>query len=188
MIRTIGIDLAMSRGQAGEPLVSTLGRQERVSEETERRAAKQGTLSLHHVLQAFTRDADRHTTGGPASEADLQRLQSSLGHQLPASLRLFLLHLGGGLFFHGHEIFGPRRVMIHDIELVPDMLSVRDWLSRTRGLPEGLVPFHRARGVIHVLNLKRDDQAESVIRLGGPEEYPSLAAFLETVVLPRPQV
>ena len=54
----------------------------------------------------------------PASEDDLRRLDEALGRPLPAPLRALLREVGGGLFAGGHEIFGPSRVMIHDIELV----------------------------------------------------------------------
>lgn len=165
--------------------MNALGRHERVGEETERRTMKPGTLRLDQILLAFTGEMDRHTTGGPASDRDLRRLEASIGHRLPPSLRAFLLHLGGGLFFNGHEIFGAQRVMIHDIELVPDIISMRDWLARTRDLREGLIPFHRARGVIHVLDLRSNDANERVSCLDGPDDYPNLAGFLETVVLPR---
>jgi hypothetical protein len=160
-------------------------RRDRVGEDVERRTVKPGTLSLDQVLAAFTRDMDRHVTGGSASDTDLRRLEGVIGHRLPNSFRAVLTQLGGGLFFHGHEIFGPQRVMIHDIELVPGIVSVRDWLAHSRGLPEGLIPFHRARGVIHVLDLRLNDANERVSRLDGPDEYPNLATFLETVVLPR---
>jgi hypothetical protein len=169
----------------GEADAKVLERRERVDEEVERRTVKPGNLSLDQVLAAFTRDMDRHTTGGPASDSDLKRLEGLIGHRLPPSFRAFLMHLGGGLFFHGHEIFGAQRVMIHDIELVPGIVSVRDWLARNRGLPEGLIPFHRARGAIHVLDARSNDGNERVSRLDGPGEYPDLATFLETVVLPR---
>jgi hypothetical protein len=156
-----------------------------VGEESERRAAKPATRTMDQIVAAFAREKDRHTTGGPASDDDLRHLEGLLGHRLPTSLRMFLISLGGGLFFHGHEIFGPRRVMIHDIEFVPDIISLRDWLARSRGLPVGLIPLHRARGVIHVLDLRGDEANERVSCLDGPDEYPDFASFLETVVLPR---
>ena len=156
-----------------------------MGEEVERRTVKPRTLSLDQILAAFAREMDPGTTSGPASESDLRELEELIGHRLPSSFRAFLTHLGGGLFFHGHEIFGHRRVTIHDIEFVPDIISIRDWLARSRGLLEGLIPFHRARGVIHLLDLRCDDANERVSCLDGPDEYPDLASFLETVVLPR---
>ena len=92
---------------------------------------------------------------------------------------------GGGLYFHGHEIFGPKHVVIHDIELVPDVLTIRRWLS-AQGIevPAGVLPFHRARGVIHLLDA-RPGSNERVLTLGGSATFPDLASFLDAIVLPR---
>jgi hypothetical protein len=156
-----------------------------VGDDVERRTGKPRTLTLDQILEVFAGEKDRHTTGGPASDTDLRRLEDQIGRRLPATFRTFLIRFGGGLFFHGHEIFGPRRVMIHDIELVPDIVAFRDWLARSRGLSEGLIPFHRARGVVHVLDLRQNDANDRVSSLDGPDQYPDLASFLDTVVLPR---
>jgi hypothetical protein len=154
-------------------------------QESERRAPRPATRTLPEILDAFTRDAADHMTGEPSSERDLLQLERAVGRPLPASLRAFLSRFGGGLFYHGHEIFGPLRVMIHDIELVPDMLSVRRRLAREGVVPpEGLIPFHRARGLVHFMDLRQPGDA--VLSLPWSTPYPDLGSFLENVVLPRP--
>jgi hypothetical protein len=155
------------------------------SDEIERRQPRQSTLGLDAVLDAFARNEKAHLSGGAASEEDLRRFEERAGIALPLSFRAFLSRFGGGLYFHGHEIFGPQHVVIHDIELVPDLLTVRKWLA-AQGIevPGDLVPFHRARGVIHLLDV-RPEGAGRVLTLGGPATFPDLAGFLETLVLPR---
>lgn len=66
------------------------------------------------------------------------------------------------------------------------ILSMRAWLARTRGLPEGLIPFQRARGVIHVLDVRSKDENARVSLVDGPEGYPDLASFLEFGLPQRP--
>jgi hypothetical protein len=156
-------------------------------EDSERRQPRPATLRLEDVLDALAREESQHLTGGPSTEADLAALESALGFPLPSDLRAFLRRLGGGLFFQGHEIFGPRRVMRHDIELVPDILSMRRWLAQDRpaGVPEGFLPIHRARGVVHVMDARPARPGESIVSLTPETPYTDLASFLETVVLPR---
>jgi hypothetical protein len=103
---------------------------------------------------------------------------------MPEPLRAFLLRVGGGLFYNGHEIFGPMRCMVHDIELVPDVLSVAHRLREEGSLTQGFIPLHRARGVIHLLDA-RSVVGGAVIPAGGGAAHPDLTAFLEVVVLPR---
>jgi hypothetical protein len=153
--------------------------------EGERRAPRRGTLTLAQILDIFERDQDRHMTAGPATEEELARLESAIGLPLPAPLRQFLSRLGGGLFYNGHEIFGPLRAMVHDIELVPDMLSLRHRLMEERSLPEGFLPFHRARGVLNLIDAREAAGAGAIISLSEVPPHTDLASFLETVVLPR---
>jgi hypothetical protein len=140
-------------------------------------------MTLDDVLEAFERDAVSHTTGGPASEQDLKHLEAALGRPLPPSLRAFLARVGAGLFYQGHEIFGPQRVMIHDIELVPSLPSILARL-RQQDLPEGLIPFHRGNGVFHLLDTRGGD-AGRVVSLPSGSSYSDLSSFLQQVVLPR---
>lgn len=163
--------------------MSTL-RPTETQDEVERRRSRQGTLTLGEILDAFARHQDHHMIGDAASEQELRRVEQALGRALPASFRAFLTRFGGGLFFHGHEVFGPRRVMIHDIELVPDILTMVRRVA-SEGLPAGLVPIHRARGVIHFLDLRPEGGGEQVVSFSGAAAFPNLASFLETVVLPR---
>lgn len=151
----------------------------------ERRAPRRGNLSLVQILDIFDRDRDRHMIAGPASETDLEQMETALGRKLPPSFRAFLGRFGGGLFYNGHEIFGPVRAMVHDIELVPDLLSVRQRLVDGGELPEGFVPFHRARGVIHLLDVRDEIGTGQIVPLSQSAPHPDLPSFLETVVLPR---
>ena len=153
--------------------------------EGERRAPRRGTLTLEQILSAFERDRDRHVMAGAATGADLARLESALGCRLPEALRAFLSRFGGGLFYNGHEIFGPTRTMVHDIELVPDMLSVRHRLIEGGSLPEGFLPFHRARGVVNLIDARETVGTGEIVPLSQSPPHPDLASFLETVVLPR---
>jgi hypothetical protein len=153
--------------------------------EKERRQPRRGTLSLDEIFEVFARDADRQLTAGPTSEDDLAKFEARTGVALPASFRAFLARFGGGLYYQGHEIFGPTQVYIHDIELVPDLVGIRRWLG-AQGLevPAGALAFHRARGAIHVLE-GGPGSPERVTTLGGSSSFPDLASFLEAIVLPR---
>ena len=154
--------------------------------ETERRRTRPGLLTFDQILEVFERTRDEHAVGEPSTEEELARLEQSVGAPLPPSLRVFLTRIGGGLFFHGHEIFGPRRVMIHDIELVPDMLSVRRLLeAQGTKLPDHTIPIHRARGVVHVMRLGPAETAGQIESIPPAALSPNLESFLEIVVLPR---
>jgi len=135
-------------------------------------------MSFETLLERIERDASRHSTAGPASEHDLVRLEQTIGHALPAPFRTFLERLGGGLYYERHEIFGPMRAMIHDIELVPPLAQV------CRGLPSGLIPIHRAETLVHFMDL-RVGPPVPVISLVSSERYPDFSSFLEAVVVPR---
>lgn len=154
--------------------------------ETERRSARGGTLTLDQVLDAFERTKEEHVIGKPSTEKELIRLEQEIGAPLPASFRTFLARLGGGLFFRGHEIFGTRRVMIHDIELVPDILNVRRNLeAQGTPLPDLTIPIHRARGMVHFLRLRSGEIEGQIVSVPASAPCPSLESFLEIVVLPR---
>lgn len=135
-------------------------------------------MTLEEVLDLLERDSGRHMTSGPCGRGDLDKLEAGLGHPLPADLRRFLERVGGGVFYDAHELFGARRVMIHDIELLPDMLSVRKALP---GVPPDAVPFHRSGSQVHVIELS---ERARITPLGGGSGYADLATFLESVVLP----
>ena len=121
----------------------------------------------------------------PASEDDLRRLEAALGSSLPQELRRLLREIGAGLYEHGHEVFGPARVMIHDIELVPDLLSVRARLGAADGMPRDAVPFHRGSRGIHFIRTAGPHAGE-VWSASGGTTYPDLGAFVEAVLLAPP--
>lgn len=142
---------------------------------------------MQEALAALERDAARHLTQ-PCSEHDLDALEEALGRRLPADFRALLARVGGGILYDTHEVFGARRLMVHDIELVPDLLSARRGLeARGLGWPPHLAPFHRCRGAVHLLDLSQGEGSAPVLAQDG-RPCGDLPAFLESVVLPaRPR-
>lgn len=137
--------------------------------------------ALSTLMERFEDGAEARMTVR-ATEDELRRLEEALGRPLPTPLRTLLREVGGGLYEGGHEIFGPSRVMIHDIELVPDLLTVRARLAAEGRLDPGLVAFHRGGATFHLL---RTDGAGAgrVISLPAGRVYADLASFLEQVLL-----
>jgi SMI1/KNR4 family protein SUKH-1 len=144
---------------------------------------RSGSAPLEALIARCEADRASHMTGSACTAIELRLVEQALGQSLPPAFRLFLSRLGGGVFYLKHEIFGARRVMIHDIELVPDILSFRAWLGPR--VPVSLLPIHRADGVIHAIELG-DSPQSAVHRLEDPgaAPYPDLAAFLRHVVVP----
>jgi len=142
-----------------------------------------GAAPLETLMARCEADRASHMTGSACAEVELRLVEHALGQPLPPAFRLFLSRLGGGIFYLKHEIFGARRVMIHDIELVPDLLSFRAWLGPR--VPAHLLPIHRADGVVHAIELG-DSPQSAVHRLEDPgaASYPDFAAFLRHVVVP----
>jgi hypothetical protein len=135
------------------------------------------------LLARCEADASLHMTGGGCPEPELRRIEEAIGYPLPVPYRLFLGRLGGGVYYLKHEIFGCRRVMTHDIELVPDVLSFRRWLGDM--VSRNALPFHRADGRIHVLELS-GDQAGLVRSIDeGGDRCSDFASFLEEFVVGR---
>jgi hypothetical protein len=141
-------------------------------------------VTIEAALQALEKDLARHTTTDRPSELELDGLEEALGSKLPEQFRTFLTRLGGGIFYERHELFGARRLMVHDIELVPDLLSFHRRFTAAGEVPspESLVPFHRADGVVHLLDLRSAGEA-SVVSADGTRSYPDLAHFLQHVVI-----
>ena len=128
-------------------------------------------------------DAGLHITGDGNAEDELSGIEARLGHRLPAPYRAFLGRLGGGVYYMRHEIFGARRVMTHDIELVPDVLSFAQWLGGT--VPAGWLPIHRSAEGVHVIRLGVSDPAP-VRALGGVgTTYADFTSFLDVLLLTR---
>ena len=80
--------------------------------------------TLDNILARLDHDRDKHMLS-PAAPPTCSRWSASSGVPLPDAVRRLLERVGGGILYERHELFGPRRLMIHDIELVPDVLSVR---------------------------------------------------------------
>jgi hypothetical protein len=102
------------------------------------------------VVEGVERHAPEHLRFGAVPRADIAEFEARIGRPLPPALAAVLETVGNGIFFGKEELLGPRRLMVHDIELVPDMLSVK---SRTPGLPDTWLPFHRRDGALHVVDL-----------------------------------
>jgi hypothetical protein len=144
-------------------------------------AAPLSTSARVDALIACLRTArDRHIVGGGCTEEDLRATEERLGHALPLAFRLFLQRQGGGIYYLRHEIFGARRVMVHDIEMVPDLLSFRQWLAAAA--PDGWLPIHRTEGRMHAIRLGGEEPAPvRALEPGGPT-YPDFATFLESLI------
>lgn len=137
---------------------------------------------MDEAMAVLQRDAALHLTQR-CSERDLEVLEEGLGKRLPAEFRTLLAHVGGGILYDKHEVFGGRRLMVHDIELVPDLLTVRRRLEESRPpWPAHLVPIHRCEGALHLFDLSRGGSAPVLAEDG--RAWPDLPAFLEAVVLP----
>jgi hypothetical protein len=129
------------------------------------------------LLDALERDMSAHVTAGPSTDGELEALTRVLGSPLPEALACFLRRLGGGLYYNGDEIFGPRRVVIHDIELVPDILSVRSQLAKKQiPVPDGVIPFHRKGGTLHLVDVRQG--RDPVFAMPAAETFPDIRTFL----------
>jgi hypothetical protein len=138
---------------------------------------------MEDVLAQLEGDEAQHLEGPAATEDDLSRLEAELGRRLPSDFVRLLRRFGGSILYDGHEIFGPRPLFIHDIVMVPDILSMRAALRRGRPLAAELVPFHRGGGVTHLLDLTNaTDTTAAVVALDGSARYASLADFMAEVV------
>jgi len=144
-------------------------------------------VTLDQVITILERDSPRHLTTDPPSERDLDVLEEALGRKLPEDFRILLTRLGGGILYERHEVFGARRLMVHDIELVPDLLTFREQFARrgSRDLDEALIPFHRAEGVVSLLDV-REGAMPAVVTEDGARSYASLSSFLDDAVIPCP--
>jgi hypothetical protein len=142
-------------------------------------------MTLDEIIERISLDLAQHMTGEPAEPVELQRLEELLSTELPEPYRAFLTRLGPGIYYQKHEIFGGRRVMIHDIELVPDLMSIQRQLVREAAAPPpGWFPLHRGGGALHLIDLSSGAERGRIVRSGHGESYPDLPAFLEAIVLP----
>ena len=142
-------------------------------------------MTIEAALQALEKDLARHTTTDRPSELELDALEEALGRKLPDQFRAFLSRLGGGIFYERHELFGARRLMVHDIELVPDLVSFQRHFAAAgeTAMADALIPFHRADEVVHLLDLRTGGESP-VVSADGGRSYPDLASFLAQVVIP----
>ena len=139
---------------------------------------------LARAIATLARGREARMTD-PVTEDELDRIERAIDGPLPAGLRTLLRTLGAGLYEQGHEILGPARVMIHDIELVPDMLSFRARLAAEGPLDPDLLPFHRLGGRVPLIRVGGSRGGE-VVSLPPGAAYPDLATFVEEVLLGPP--
>jgi hypothetical protein len=137
---------------------------------------------LETLLQRFESRRNDARMVSPASDEELRRIDEALGRPLPASLRALLHEVGAGLYEGGHEIFGPSRLMLHDIELVPDLLSVRARLMAEGVLHPHFLPFHRGGATFHLIRTEGPG-AGCVVSLPSGRVYADLVSFIEQVLL-----
>ena len=138
--------------------------------------------SPESALDRLAADASRHLLTGPAGEAELRRLEQSLGVRLPAGFRALLARLGGGILYDRHELFGPRPLQLHDIEFVPSLAAMQRRLGSA--LAPGMLAFHRGEGMVHTLYLRSNmEDPVAVLSLDGTSRYTDFESFLEAVVL-----
>jgi len=138
-----------------------------------------GLETLLHRFESGRSDA-RMTS--PASDEELRRIDEALGRPLPVPLRALLREVGSGLYEGGHEIFGPSRLMLHDIELVPDILSMHARLTAEGVLHPHFLPFHRGGATFHLIRTEGPG-AGCVVSLPSGRVYADLASFIEQVLL-----
>ena len=133
------------------------------------------------VHDAVERHSAEHLRFEPVPHAQIAELEARLGRSLPPELAAMLETVGNGIFFGKEELFGPRRLMVHDIELLPDMMSVK---AATPGLPEEWLPFHRCDGVLHVVDL-RPQSLGDVYSWPGSAPQGDVGSFLASRLMPR---
>jgi hypothetical protein len=112
---------------------------------------------MGQLVEAVERHAPEHLRFGQVPREQITALEARLGRPLPPALTAVLESIGNGIFFGKEELLGPRRLMVHDIELLADMMSVK---AQAPGLPEPWLPFHRCDGVIHAVDLSPETYGE----------------------------
>jgi SMI1/KNR4 family protein SUKH-1 len=109
------------------------------------------------LLAAVNRRAPEHLRFGTVPHEEIAAFEARLGRRLPPVLVEVLEALGNGIYYGKEELLGPRRLMVHDIELLPDMLSVK---ALAKGLPDAWLPFHRRDGLVHAVDLSPEGFGE----------------------------
>ena len=133
------------------------------------------------VVDTVERHATEHLRFEPVPHAQIEALEARLGRALPPELVAMLERVGNGIFFGREELFGPRRLMVHDIELLPDMMSIK---AANPGLPAEWLPFHRCDGALHVVDL-RPESLGMVYAWPGGAPQGDVGSFLASRLMPR---
>jgi hypothetical protein len=133
------------------------------------------------LIQTVERHAPEHLRFGAVPREQITAFEARLGRPLPPALTAVLESVGNGIFFGKEELFGPRRLMVHDIELLPDMMTVK---AQAPGLPEAWLPFHRCDGVMHAVDLSPEAFGQVHAWPGGVPRG-DIADFLADRLRPR---
>jgi SMI1/KNR4 family protein SUKH-1 len=133
------------------------------------------------LIERIERHAPEHLRFGPVPRAQITAFEAILGRTLPSALTAVLESVGNGIFFGKEELLGPRRLMVHDIELLADMTTVK---TQAPGLPEAWLPFHRCEGVMHAVDLSPEGFGQVHAWPGGAPRG-DIADFLADRLRPR---
>ena len=133
------------------------------------------------VHDAVERHSAEHLRFEPVPHEQIAELEARIGQRLPLELAAMLETVGNGIFFGREELFGPRRLMVHDIELLPDMMSVK---AATPGIPGEWLPFHRCDGALHVVDL-RPEALGAVYSWPAAVHQGDVGSFLASRLMPR---
>ena len=132
------------------------------------------------LFEAVERHAPEHLRFGAVPREQITAFEARLGRSLPPALIAVLESIGNGIFFGKEELLGPRRLMVHDIELLADMMSVK---AQAPGLPEAWLPFHRCDGVMHAVDLSPEGFGQVHAWPGGAP-CGAIAEFLDDRLTP----
>jgi SMI1/KNR4 family protein SUKH-1 len=133
------------------------------------------------LIATVERHAPEHLRFGPVPREQITALEAHLKRPLPPALTALLESVGNGIFFGKQELLGPRRLMVHDIELLADMMSVK---AQASGLPEAWLPFHRCDGVMHAVDLSPETFGQVHSWPGGAPRG-DIADFLGDLLTPE---
>eukprot|EP00599_Poterioochromonas_sp_BG-1_P008657 CAMPEP_0173151250 /NCGR_PEP_ID=MMETSP1105-20130129/11458_1 /TAXON_ID=2985 /ORGANISM="Ochromonas sp., Strain BG-1" /LENGTH=163 /DNA_ID=CAMNT_0014066569 /DNA_START=3 /DNA_END=494 /DNA_ORIENTATION=+ len=102
--------------------------------------------SVLDIKSWFSRTKSGKRFNGPASNADLQRLEKAIDTRLPVALKALLLEVNGGLYF-----LDKKQLSSDEIQ---DIFAAHERKSSWR---EGLIPFAGEESSLLVIDTRRND-------------------------------